>query len=231
VLHEASFREPKSGRVLLRDISCSLPAGTATALTGPNGAGKSTLLRLLVGLLPPSGGAVRLDGVPVSGMDRSRLGYLPQGVHLLDGAIAENVARFADAPAESVISAAQAADVHEMIGRMRQGYESRIAYTSSLSGGQKQRVGLARALFGTPRLLVLDEPDASLDSAGEAALIQAIATARASGAVVVVATHRPKLLAQMDFTLALKDGRVEAFRARAAGERGDPVLPAQSVVA
>jgi ABC-type transport system involved in cytochrome c biogenesis ATPase subunit len=125
-----------------RCISASLPAGTATALVGPNGAGKSTLLRLLVGLLPPSSGVVRIDGVPVAASDRLRIGYLPQGVQLLDGSIFENVARFKTAPADSVISAAQAANVHEMIGRMRQGYDTRIGTMASLSGGQKQRVGL-----------------------------------------------------------------------------------------
>ena len=231
VLQDVRFRDPKTGRTLLQDISLELAAGTATALVGPNGAGKSTLLRLLVGLLPASEGVVKLHGLPVRTGDRRRIGFLPQGVQLLDGTIFENVARFRDLPAEAVIAAAEAADVHEMIGRTRQGYDTRIGQAISLSGGQKQRIGLARALFELPRLLVLDEPDASLDGAGEAALIRAIMTARASGAIVVVATHRPKLLAQMDFTLALRDGRIEAFQARPVSEQvaGGPASSAAPV--
>lgn len=212
VLEGLGFHAPKTGRILLHDISLELRSGTATALVGPNGAGKSTLLRLLVGLLPPTQGSVRLDGIPVISGDRGRIGYLPQGVHLLDGTVSENMARFEAGPAETVISAAQAANVHEIIGRLRQGYDTSIGQAiASLSGGQRQRIALARALYGCPRLLVLDEPDASLDQAGEEALLRAIDTARAAGAVVVVATHRPRLLAQMDFTLSLRDGHVEAF--------------------
>ena len=137
---------------------------------------------------------------------------MPQGIHLLDGTVSENVSRFEAAPVEAIISAAQAANVHEIIGRLRQGYDTRISRTAaSLSGGQRQRVALARALYGCPRLLVLDEPDASLDHLGEEALLRAIDIARADGAVIVVATHRPRLLAQMDYTLTLRNGRVEAF--------------------
>lgn len=216
ILDGAGYEVAATGRVLLRDITVALPAGTATALIGPNGAGKSTLLRLLVGVLPPTKGGVRLDGVPVYTGDRSRIGYLPQGIHLLDGTISENVARFDLAPAGAVIAAAQAANVHDIIGRLRQGYDTRLSRTAALlSGGQRQRVALARALYGGPRLLVLDEPDASLDQAGEEALLQAIDVARAAGAVIVVATHRPRLLARMDYTLTLRDGRIEDFAPRA----------------
>jgi ATP-binding cassette, subfamily C, bacterial len=219
VLKSVGFSDPKAGRALLSDISLALPPGTATALLGPNGAGKSTLLRVIVGLLPPSQGQARLDGMPIAGCDRRRIGYLPQGVHLLDGSITDNIARFEVAPADIVIGAAQAASVHDIIGRLKQGYETRIGQAAaSLSGGQKQQVGLARALFAGPRLLVLDEPDASLDQPGEQALLAAIDTAKAAGAIVVVATHRPKLLARMDHTLTLGDGRAGSLECLVAAE-------------
>jgi ATP-binding cassette subfamily C protein len=215
VLHGVGFDAPVTGRALLRDIGVTLLPGTATALVGPNGAGKSTLMRLLVGVLPATHGTVRLDGVDIVSGDRGRIGYLPQGIHLLDGSIRDNVSRFESAPAEAVIGAAQAANVHEIVGRLRHGYDTRIGQAvASLSGGQRQRIALARALFGSPRLLVLDEPDASLDQDGEEALLRAIDVARAAGAVIVVATHRPRLLARMDYTLVLRDGRVEEFGPR-----------------
>jgi ATP-binding cassette subfamily C protein len=219
VLDGVGFRVAKTGRALLQDINLVLQPGTATALLGPNGAGKSTLMRLLVGVLPATQGAIRLDGVPVFSGDRGRIGYLPQGIHLLDGTISDNVSRFDEAATGAVIAAAHAANVHDIIGRLRQGYDTRITRAAaSLSGGQRQRVALARALYGTPRLLVLDEPDASLDQQGEDALLHAIDAARASGAVIVVATHRPKLLSRMDYTLTLRDGHIEAFGPRTGSE-------------
>jgi ATP-binding cassette subfamily C protein len=230
VLNGVDFEAPKTRRLLLQDISLSLQPGTATALVGPNGAGKSTLIRLLVGVLPATRGAVRLDGVPVFSGDRGRIGYLPQGIHLLDGTISENVARFDSADAADIIAAAQAANVHDIIGRLRLGYDTRITRAVSLlSGGQRQRVALARALYKGPRLLVLDEPDASLDQEGEEALLGAIDAARAGGAVIVVATHRPKLLSRMDYTLTLRDGRIEEFTPCL--RREPVVLVANTVVA
>jgi ATP-binding cassette, subfamily C, bacterial len=231
VLDAVGFAAPVTGRALLQDISVALQPGTATALIGPNGAGKSTLMRLLVGVLPATRGAIRLDGVPVFLGDRGRIGYLPQGIHLLEGTVSENVARFSDGAPGVVIAAAHAANVHDIIGRLRQGYETRINRASaSLSGGQRQRVALARALYGSPRLLVLDEPDASLDHEGEVALLRAIDAAREAGAVVVVATHRPRLLAHMDYTLSLRNGRIEAFAPCAAAETV-PNVTKQPVVA
>ena len=212
VLRDVGYAVAGGGRVVLHDINLALRPGTATALLGPNGAGKSTLMRLLVGVLPATQGSVRLDGVPIMTGDRGRIGYLPQGVHLLDGSISDNVSRFTAAPADAVINAAQAANVHEIIGRLRNGYDTRVGQAiGSLSGGQRQRIALARGLFGSPRLLVLDEPDASLDHAGEEALLAAIDTAREAGAVIVVATHRPRLLARMDYAMVLRDGRIENF--------------------
>ncbi len=216
VLHEIGFAEPKTGRMLLQDVELHLPPGTATALVGPNGAGKSTLLRLIVGLLPPATGCLRLNGTSLAAVDRSGIGYLPQGVHLLDGTVMENVARFQDAPVDMVVAATSIVGVHSLVGRLRKGYGTRIGQDAlSLSGGQQQRVGLARALFGTPLLLGLDEPDASLDHVGEDALLEAIAAARKAGGVVVVATHRAKLLAAMDLIVTVRDGRIESVKAPA----------------
>ena len=209
VLREVCFEEPRTGRALLQEVTLDLAPGTATALVGPNGAGKSTLLRLIIGLLPPSAGHVRLGGIPIAASDRGRIGYLPQGVHLLDGTVSENVARFEDGSTESVIAATTAAGIHDMVGRLRQGYETRIGQGApTLSSGQRQRIGLARALHGVPLLLALDEPDASLDQAGEGTLLQAISAARAAGAVVVIVTHRPQLLARMDLVVTVHEGRI-----------------------
>ena len=214
VLQGVCLSDRASGRRLLQDITLDLPPGIAVALVGQNGAGKSTLLRLMVGLVAPSAGSIRLDGVALAEADRSLIGYLPQGVHLLDGTVWDNVARFQDAPPAKIITAATVAGVHAIVGRLRQGYGTLIGPGAlSLSGGQKQRIGLARAVFGAPRLIGLDEPDASLDGLGEEALLQAIQTARAGGAVVVVATHRPKLLAAMDLIITVADGRIEKMQA------------------
>ena len=199
------------GRTLLERISLAVPPGATLGVVGANGAGKSTLLRLLSGLAEPCGGAIRLDGLPLAALDRTRIGYLPQGIHLLDGSIADNVMRFAPPGPEAtarVVAAARRADVHELIGRLRLGYDAELADTARLSGGQRQRVGLARALFDAPRLLLLDEPDASLDHEGDAALLRAIAAAAAAGAVVVVVTHRAALLNTMRYRLTLAAGRL-----------------------
>ncbi len=204
----------RDSRPLLDGISLAVPPGASVGVVGANGAGKSTLLRLLTGLAEPSSGAIRLDGVPLAALDRTRIGYLPQGIHLLDGSVADNVMRFAppgpDATAR-VVAAARHAEVHELIGRLRLGYDTDMADTARLSGGQRQRVGLARAVFDAPRLLLLDEPDASLDHEGDAALLRAIATAAAGGAVVVVVTHRAALLHALRYRVTLAAGRVVSF--------------------
>ncbi len=204
----------RGGRRLLQDVGFMVPPGCALAVTGPNGGGKSTLLRLLAGVVEPDAGEVLLDGLPTAPGGR-RIGYLPQSVSLLDGSIADNVMRFAardDAATAEAILACRRAGVHEMIGRLRLGYDAPAGEAGvGLSGGQHQRIGLARALFGTPRLLLLDEPDASLDHEGDAALLRAVAAARDASAVVVVVTHRASLLAAMDLRLELREGRVAAF--------------------
>jgi ATP-binding cassette subfamily C protein len=212
-----SVQLSKGGRLLLDDISFSLPPGSALGVTGPNGCGKSTLLRLLAGVSPPDAGSIRLFGDPLD-EQRSFVGYLPQAVGLLDGTIADNVMRFRQHSAtttEGTIEACRQAGVHDLVSRMQRGYETPVGAPGgslNLSGGQHQRIGLARALFGTPRLLVLDEPDASIDHEGEEALLKALAAAKAAGACVLVVTHRPRLLAAMDFHICLEQGRITSFQ-------------------
>jgi PrtD family type I secretion system ABC transporter len=233
---------PEEGaKPVLRGVAFELEPGESLAVIGPSAAGKSSLARLLVGLRKPTHGHVRLDGAEVSSWPREdfgrHVGYLPQEVSLLPGTVAENIGRMGEIDAQAVIDAARRAGVHEMILRLPQGYDTPIDDASSkLSGGQRQRLALARALYGDPRLVVLDEPNASLDADGDAALAAAILELKARGATVVVVTHRMALLSQMDKLLLLKDGAVEMMgprrqvmeRLRA---RPEPVGPAPAVPA
>jgi ATP-binding cassette, subfamily C, bacterial len=219
---------PGEVRAVLRDISFQLPAGRTLGVLGPSGAGKSTLARALVGAWPPLSGAVRLDGLALDAFDSDRLGtllgYLPQRVTLFDGTIAENIARLnPGAGADTILAAAQAAGAHAMILGLPRGYDTRVGDEGGgLSGGQLQRIGLARALFGDPVLVVLDEPDAHLDAAGLAELAATLRGLRARGATVVIVAHRPSALATCDDLLVLEDGRIADF-----GPRSD-VLRAQT---
>ena len=202
---------PGASRPTLRGISLSVEPGEVLAIMGPSGAGKSTLARLIMGVWKPTSGAVRLDGQDVHQWDRATFGkvtgYLPQQVGLFDGTIAENIARLEDAPAEAIVAAARRADVHGLVGRLPHGYDTEITDPGFLlTGGQRQRIGLARALFGEPRLLVLDEPDANLDQAGSEALLAAVRWARSSGAIVILISHRNTLLSIADRILELRDG-------------------------
>jgi ATP-binding cassette subfamily C protein len=210
------FVPPGCNRAVLKGVSLVLQPGEAIGIVGPSTAGKSTLARLLVGVFRPTGGAIRLDGYDTFLWERenfgSYVGYLPQSVSLLDGTIRDNIARFDDGAADAVVAAAKKADVHGMIGRLPKGYDTPVEEAAYLlSGGQKQRIALARALYGDPALLVLDEPDASLDAAGEAALLKAVEAAKAKGAIVVVITHRQSILRGLDKFLLLKDGAVQGF--------------------
>ncbi|MBF0393062.1 MAG: ATP-binding cassette domain-containing protein, partial [Alphaproteobacteria bacterium] len=234
----AGYTLPGRRLPILRKVSFTVRPGEAVAVIGPSAAGKTTLARLLVGVQAPSSGHVRLAGADVfaSGRDNlaPHLGYLPQDVELFAGSVAQNIARMAEAPAEDVVAAARAARVHEMILRLPHGYETAVGESGAvLSGGQRQRVALARALFGGPSLVVLDEPNANLDAEGEAALDEAIAEAKARGAVVVIIGHRPATLAQVDKVLLLREGAIDAFGPRAqvlaALSRG--VIPAKAVEA
>jgi len=211
-----SVLPPGASKSVLDGIHFALAPGEALAIIGPSASGKSSLARALVGIWPPARGAVRLDGAELEQWPADalgpHLGYLPQDIELFDGSIAENIARFGTAEPERVIEAARMAGIHEMVLRFPQGYDSPVGAAGvRLSGGQKQRIGLARALYGLPRLLVLDEPNAHLDDAGEAALLQAVRRLKASGATVVLVSHRQSVLAVVDRLLVLRDGRQQAF--------------------
>ncbi|MDB5885753.1 MAG: type secretion system ATPase [Polaromonas sp.] len=196
---------------ILKNISFSVPAGTVVAVLGPSGSGKSTLARVMLGIWPELAGAVLLDGLPVGGWNRPdlgpHLGYLPQDVELFEGTIAENIARLGEVDPSKVIEAARSAGMHEMILRFPKGYDTPIGEAGNLlSGGQRQRLGLARAIYGDPCLVVLDEPNANLDDAGEAALLGAIRELKAKGKTVFVVTHRPGAMAVADRLMVLRDG-------------------------
>ncbi len=204
-------------RPVIREISMRIPAGSQLAVIGPSAAGKSTLLRSLLGLHPPASGSLRLDAIELAQYPREDLGrsigYLPQDVELLDGTIAENIARFGFIDPEAVVKAARRAGVHEMIGAMPDGYETKLHGNFTLSAGQRQRVALARALYGDPAVVILDEPNSNLDEAGNAALQQALTDLRSAGTTVVVVTHRSQLLEQMDSVMVLVDGRISCLGA------------------
>jgi len=208
---------PGAQTAVLAGLNFALKPGQGLGVIGPSAAGKSTLARLLVGIWMPQKGAVRLDGATFDQWDRDEIGkyigYLPQDVELFDGTIGENIARFnPEATDDSIVEAARWAGVHDLILRLPEGYDSKIGEGGVvLSGGQTQRVALARALYGDPALIVLDEPNASLDAEGDAALTKAIAEARKRGKSVVVMAHRPSAIAAVDMLLMLRDGKQEAF--------------------
>jgi ATP-binding cassette subfamily C protein len=199
---------------ILKRLSFAIQPGEAVAIVGPSGAGKSTLARLLVGATQPSGGTVRIDGADLRTWDENQLGrhigYLAQEVELFPGTIADNIARFdADADDAAIVDAARRAEAHELILSLHDGYQTTIAGT--LSGGERQRIGLARAFYGNPRILVLDEPSTHLDGAGEAALEAVLAATRAAGVTTIVITHRPSIAAASDRVMVLRGGVIEAF--------------------
>ena len=200
---------------ILKGVSTAVEAGTVTVVLGPSGSGKSTLARTMVGIWPDVSGEVLLDGLPIDGWDRTELGpylgYLPQDIELFEGTIAENIARFGEVESEKVIAAARSAGLHEMILRFPKGYDTPIGEAGGLlSGGQRQRIGLARAVYGDPVLVVLDEPNANLDDVGEQALVRTVQGLKAAGRTVFLITHRPGILAVADRILILRDGLVQA---------------------
>ena len=226
---------------ILKGVSVAAPSGVVTVVLGPSGSGKSTLARCMIGIWPNVSGEVLLDGLPVNGWDRIELGpylgYLPQDIELIEGTIAENIARFGDVDPEKVIAAARSAGLHEMILRFPKGYDTPIGEAGGmLSGGQRQRIGLARAIYGDPVLVVLDEPNANLDDVGEAALVNTVRELKAKGSSVFLITHRPGILAVADRLLILANGQVQAdgprdevlAALRAAQAAAQPPAPAAS---
>ena len=219
------FQLPQAGEPILKRVDLFLEAGQTCGIIGPSGSGKSTLCRLMVGAWQPSAGHVRLDGADMISWNSDQLGlhvgYLPQTVELFSGTIGQNIARMRQIDDAAVIEAARLADVHEMILRLPAGYDTDVgAHGHRLSGGQKQRIGLARALFGEPALIVLDEPNANLDHAGEQALYQSLLKLKERGRTILIVAHRPAALRTADKVLVLKEGCVAGF-----GER-DKVLRA-----
>ncbi len=207
---------PGSREPILKGVSFNVPAGTIVAVIGPSASGKSTLARALVGVWAPMNGAVRLDSADVYKWDKSELGswlgYLPQDVELFDGTIAENIARFGDLDSQQIVAAARNAGVHDLILRLPQGYDTPIGEGGMvLSGGQRQRIALARALFGDPALLVLDEPNANLDEAGDAALLSALKYLKQNKRTVFVITHRPNMLSVADRVAVLSGGTLQGY--------------------
>jgi PrtD family type I secretion system ABC transporter len=209
------YRPPSSDRTILAGVSLALEPGESLAIIGPSGAGKSTLVRLLTGVWKPLAGVVRLDHVDLAQWAREELGpwlgYVPQDVELFAGTVAENIARLGEADAEKVVRAARRAGVHELILALPDGYDTAIDATGTLlSPGQRQRIALARALYGEPRLLVLDEPNSNLDGAGELALADSLKSLRGEVTVIVV-THRSTLIQHMDKMLVLEAGRAKQY--------------------
>ncbi len=237
-----TYTPPGANQPIFSDVSIRVPAGAAVGVIGPSGAGKSTIARLLVGVLRPSFGCVRIDGGDVRQYDPERLGreigFLPQEVGLLDGTVAENIARFELNREEEIFEAARKARVHDLIQRLPQGYQTRIGPSGMpLSSGQRQRVGLARALFGAPKVIVLDEPNANLDDVGEAALLDALEEVSKSGATVFLITHKMALLENVRALLVLnadrsvmygpRDAVLERLQRKSAGGPPRRLPPAQ----
>jgi ATP-binding cassette subfamily C protein len=211
---------PGEGKPVLRGVSFTLEPGQALGVIGPSGSGKSSLARALIGVWPPASGTIRLDGATLDQYDPDTLGryigYLPQRVSLFDGTIAANIARLdANADSAAIVAAAEAAAAHDLIKALPQGYDTEVATMGSrLSGGQIQRVGLARALYGDPVFLVLDEPNSNLDNDGSNALNASIRSAKAKGHSVLIMAHRPAAIQECDLLLVLQNGAPTAFGPR-----------------
>ncbi|MDP2125768.1 MAG: type I secretion system permease/ATPase [Pseudohongiella sp.] len=215
-LEQVSVVPPGSRVPVVKGVSLELPAGEALGIVGPSASGKSTLARAILGIWPAVAGKVRLDGADITSWDRGELGpyvgYLPQDIELFDGSISENIARFGEMDSEEIVAAAKLAGVHELILRLPQGYDTIIGGAGgALSGGQRQRIGLARAVYGSPKLLVLDEPNSNLDDQGERELVQAILRIKQQGCTVIVISHRTMVLHSMDKLLVMKDGSAVSF--------------------
>lgn len=211
-----TFLHPMAEKPVLDGVNFNAPPGTITAIIGPSASGKSSLCRTLVGAWRPTSGHVRLDGADIADWPRAevgnQIGYLPQDVELFSGSIKDNISRMTNCTPEAVIAAAESAGIHQTILRLPRAYDTPIGpQGAKLSGGQRQRIGLARALFGQPQLVVLDEPNANLDTAGEVALSRALLQARDRGATILIATHKRQLLSIANNIVMLDHGRTRAF--------------------
>jgi ATP-binding cassette subfamily C protein EexD len=218
---------PGSQVASVKGVGFQLAAGDALGIIGPSAAGKTSLARAILGVWPLRAGTVRLDGAEISQWDRDELGpylgYLPQDIELFDGSIADNICRFSQQDSEKIIEASKTAGIHEMILRLPEGYDTVLnSNAGALSAGQRQRVGLARAIYGQPKLIILDEPNSNLDDQGERDLLTALRRIKESGRTIIVITHRTSILSMVDKLLLMKDGSVVNF-----GER-DEVLKAVS---
>jgi ATP-binding cassette subfamily C exporter for protease/lipase len=214
-MQQVTASAPGRETPILKNLSFSVPAGSVVVVLGPSGSGKSTLARVLTGIWPDVSGAVLLDGLPIAQWSRDELGphlgYLPQDVELFEGTIAENIARLGEVDSAQVIAAARSTGLHETILRFPKGYDTLIGEAGNLlSGGQRQRIGLARAIYGSPSLLVLDEPNANLDDAGEAALLRTVRELKAQGTTVFLITHRRGVLTVADRLIVLDNGEIKA---------------------
>ena len=232
-----TYFHPGADAPALHGISFELDAGESLGIIGPTAVGKTTLARMLVGNLHPRAGHVRLDGADWDPADVGRyIGYLPQDIELFAGTVRENIARMSEGDPEAIVAAARAADVHDLVLHLADGYETEIGGGMALSGGQRQRIALARALYGDPRLVVLDEPNANLDQPGEEALANVITRLKERGATSVLITHRMWILRRVDKILVLgADGAMFGARdqilAKVAGpQTGQPAMPVREVV-
>jgi ATP-binding cassette subfamily C exporter for protease/lipase len=231
---------------ILKNISLGVMPGTVTAVLGPSGSGKSTLARVMVGIWPQVAGEVLLDDRPLSGWSRTELGphigYLPQDIELFEGTIAENICRFSEVNSDKIIAAARLAGLHDMILRFPKGYDTPMGEAGNLlSGGQRQRIGLARAVYGEPALIVLDEPNANLDDQGEAALVAALRELKSKGKAVVMITHRTGSIMAADRLVILRDGAIQfsgprdevlaTLKAMAPARPASPAAPTGSALA
>ncbi len=214
---------PNREQPILQEINLHIDAGTILVVVGPSGSGKTTLARTLLGLWPHQQGEVLLDGRNISEWDReslgAQLGYLPQDVELMNGSIAQNIARFGEVDSEQVIAASQLAGVHEMVLRFPKGYDTSVGEEGGiLSAGQRQRIALARALYGSPAIIVLDEPNANLDEFGEAALVEAIRQLKQQQKTVLLVTHRKNIVAVADQLVTMKEGQIQSVQLLQAGK-------------
>jgi len=230
-IEQLAVSPPGSQKIVLQNVNLTVPKGAIVAITGSSGSGKSTLLRAIAGVWPLRAGKIRVDGNEISHFDPSDrgswIGYLPQDIELIEGTVADNISRFTESTSERVLQAARDAGAHQMIQNLPQGYDTEVGPNGEdLSGGQRQLIGLARALFGHPSLVILDEPDSNLDESGDKALVSALSGSRQRKTTVLIVSHRPRILDQVDHVIRIDnvDGR-RSVADQPEAKQGSPVLP------